>query len=115
MEEKEKTFKEEALGSLDLKKKKATNDFKPDKEKLRAPLSEGAGLRRFCCGCGSYNEIPAELIQEYLAAMAALKYDYILSPDDHYYETTKCIYCDSKIEKAAFKYIEDGSVYIKMK
>ena len=110
MEEKEKTFKEAALGSLDLKKKKATNDFKPDKEKLRAPLSEGAGLRTFCCGCGSYNEIPTELIQEFLDTMAALKNYYALSPDEHYYETYHCIFCDSKIVKAAFKYIEDGSV-----
>lgn len=117
MEEKEKEFKEVALGLLNLKQRVATNDFKPDKEKLKAPLLPDAGLRTFCCGCGAYHEWRADAFEELVEQTRAYSgnKDFNPNPEEHYFEAYECLFCTSDVKKMAYKYIEDGSIYYKIK
>ncbi len=105
METAENFFKKKGLGLLKNERLVATYNLKPEAERLRAPLLEGAGLRAFCNACGTYHEVKAEYITE-LAGILGVN----ISPDEHYYESQACIACDSNKAGGVFKNINDGSV-----
>ena len=103
--EAEIAFKKKGLGLLKKDRLVASYNLKPDVERLRAPLLEGAGLRTFCSACGTYHEVKVEYIQE-LASILGVN----ISPDEHYYESQACMACDSNKAGGVFKRIDDGSV-----
>ena len=105
MDTAEISFKKKGFGLLKKERLVASYNLKPDTERLRAPLLEGAGLRTFCNACGTYHEVKAEYIQE-LASILGVN----ISPDEHYYESQACIACDSNKAGGVFKRIDDGSV-----
>ncbi|MFA6770479.1 MAG: hypothetical protein WCR71_04830 [Bacteroidales bacterium] len=105
MEKKESEFKKKAFGEVTEMPLEKNHDFKPDKEKLKAPLSEGAGVRSFCTYCGRYHEMTAHSLEELTSI-----FDIEVSPDKHYLETTLCYLCDSERIGMVVKNIEDGTI-----
>lgn len=110
MEKKESEFKKKAFGEVTNMPSGKNHDFKPDKEKLKAPLSEGAGVRTFCTYCGNYHEMTVDSLTKLISY-----FDIEIDPSKHYLETTLCYLCDSEEIGMVVKNIEDGTISQKLK
>lgn len=79
----------------EIKKLKAEGGNKINPEKLFVPLEnkENSVMRSFCTGCGLLSEINKE---EAFNLAEKAKVELPNDPENYYFETGRCEYCDSE-------------------